>query len=268
MRLIHDWLLRAARSAAAAAWVASAPAMAAARTVAMTAFAVAAVAVTLPASAWAADSITDALQAAYVPYRAALFRTNSKAQAESEQAIAAARGQWRALTERHGTRPGAPYDRDPAFAATLKQVDEVYARAEAQIAARQLPEAHETLEKARDLLSDLRRRNNVVVFSDHMNAYHAQMEHVLIEGPKLLARPGGLLELAAWAGTLDYLAGRVRSEAPAALAQDAEFKTLAEALTASVNGLRSAITRQDEAAVREAIGKLKGPYSRLFLKFG
>lgn len=222
----------------------------------------------LPAWGWAADAITDAMQAAYVPYRAALFRTNSKAQAESEQAIAAARAQWRALAERHGARPSAPYDRDAAFAATLKQVDEVYAKAEAQIAARQLPEAHETLEKARDLLSDLRRRNNVVVFSDHMNAYHEQMEHVLIDGPKVLAQPGGLLELAAQAGTLDYLARRLRSEAPAALAQDAEFKGLADAVEASVRALRAAIGRQDEAAVRDAIGKLKGPYSRLFLKFG
>lgn len=252
MSLLRARLPRAARVVAAVAATAS----------------VAAAAAFVPASARAADAVTDAMQAAYAPYRAALFRTNSKAQAESEQAIAAARSQWRALSERHGAKPGAPYDRDPAFAATLKQVDEVYARAEAQIAARQLPEAHETLEKARDLLSDLRRRNNVVVFSDHMNAYHEQMEHVLIEGPKVLAQPAGLLELAAWAGTLDYLARRVRSEAPAALSQDAEFKSLTEALIASVNGLRGAVTRQDEAAVREAIGKLKGPYSRLFLKFG
>ncbi|MBI5720363.1 MAG: hypothetical protein HZC37_22025 [Burkholderiales bacterium] len=222
----------------------------------------------VPLPGRAADAVTDAIQAAYAPYRAALFRTNSKAQAESEQAIAAARGQWRTLAERHGTRPGAPYDRDAAFAATLKQVDEVYARAEAQIGARQLPEAHETLEKARDLLSELRRRNNVVVFSDHMNAYHEQMEHVLIDGAKALAQPGGLLEVAALAGTLDYLARRLRSEAPAALAQDGEFKPLSDAVLASVGALRSAIARQDEAAVREAIGKLKAPYSRLFLKFG
>lgn len=222
----------------------------------------------LPSWAWAADAVTDAMQAAYVPYRAALFRTNSKAQAESEQAIAAARTQWRALAERHGAKPGAPYDRDAAFAATLKQVDEVYAKAEAQIAARQLSEAHETLEKARDLLSDLRRRNNVVVFSDHMNAYHEQMEHVLVDGPKTLGLPGGLLELAAQAGALDYLAKRLRVEAPAALVQDNEFKGLVDAVEASVRTLRAALARQDEAAVREAIGKLKGPYSRLFLKFG
>ncbi len=228
----------------------------------------AAVAMGWPTPSQAADAVTDAMQAAYAPYRAALFRTNSKAQAESEQAIAAARAQWRALAERHGAKPGAPYDRDAGFAATLKQVDEVYAKAEAQIAARQLPEAHETLEKARDLLSELRRRNNVVVFSDHMNAYHEQMEHILIDGSKTLAQPGGLIELAAQAGTLDYLAKRLRTEAPAALAQDGEFKGLAEAVEASVRALRAAIAKQDEAAVREALGKIKQPYSRFFLKFG
>ncbi|MCW5633598.1 MAG: hypothetical protein KIT17_09695 [Rubrivivax sp.] len=220
----------------------------------------------MPAAA--ADAVTDAMQAAYAPYRAALFRTNSKAQPESEQAIAAARTQWRALADRFAARPAPPYDRDADFAATLKQVDEVYARAEAQIAARQLPEAHETLEKARDLMAELRRRNGVVVFSDHMNAYHEQMEHVLVDGAKMLAQPGGLLELAAQAGTLDHLAKRLAGEAPAALTKDAEFKGALDAVLGSVRALRAAITRQDEAAVREAIGKLKGPYSRMFLKYG
>ena len=216
----------------------------------------------------AADVVTDAMQAAYAPYRAALFRTNSKAQAESEQAVAAARGQWRALSERFAAVPPPPYDRDAAFAQTLQQVAEVYAKAEAQIAARQLAEAHETLERARDLLADLRRRNGVVVFSDHMNAYHEQMEQVLSEGVKSLAQPGGMIALAGRAGVLDYLAQRLRHEAPPAQAADAEFAALVGALHGSVAALRSAIAHQDEAAAREAIGKLKGPYSRLFLKFG
>ena len=216
----------------------------------------------------AADVVTDAMQAAYVPYRAALFRTNSKAQAESEQAIAQARAQWQALSERHAARPPAPYDRDPGFAATLKQVDDVYAKAQAQIADRRLPDAHVTLEEARDLMADLRRRNGVIVFSDHMNAYHEEMEWVLNEGAGILAQPGGMLALAGRAGVLDYLGKRLRSEAPAALAGDAEFGRLVDAVQGSVAALRGAIARQDEAAVREALGKLKPPYSRLFLKFG
>jgi len=83
-------------------------------------------------------------------------------------------------------RPPAPCDRDPGFAATLKQVDDVYAKAQGQVADKRMVDAHATLEEARDLMADLRRRNG----------------------------------------------------------------------------------RQDEAAVRDALGRLKSPYSRLFVKFG
>jgi len=222
----------------------------------------------LATPAWAADAVTDAMQAAYVPYRTALFKTNAKAQADSEQAVADARAQFRALGSRFADKPPAPYDRDAEFAATLKKVDQVLAKADTEIKADNLAKGHETLEEVRDLLGELRRRNGVVVFSDHMNAYHEEMEHVFDDGAATLAKPGGMLALAGQAAVLDYLAKRLRSEAPAALVKNAEFTSLVDAVQASVNALRAAIARQDEAAVREAIGKIKSPYSRLFIKFG
>ena len=218
--------------------------------------------------ALAADAVTDELQAAYAPYRAALFRTNSKAQAESEQAIAQARQALRTVSERHGARPPAPYDRDPRFAATLAEVDAVYAKAEAEIRRRQLAEAHETLEAARDLMAGLRQRNGVVVFSDHMNAYHAEMERTLLEHAKRLDEPLGLARLTAQVGVLEYLARRLSEQAPPALAQDATFAAGVKAVEGSVQALKDAVFRQEMTAVRDAIGRLKGPYSRLFLAFG
>lgn len=220
------------------------------------------------APAWAGDAFTDAAQAAYVPYRAALFRTNSKAQAESEQAVAATRAQFAALAQRYAAAPPVPYDRDPEFAATLKKIDAVLAQAEAEVRDKQLAKGHETLEQVRDLLGELRRRNGVVVYSDHMNAYHQVMEHLLEVAPKLLGQPGGMLTLAGEVGALDYLARRLKHEAPPALAREAEFAPLVDAVQGSVKNLRDAVQRQDEAAARDALGKLKSPYSRLFLKFG
>jgi len=222
----------------------------------------------LAPAAHAADELTDAMQAAYAPYRAALFRTNSKAQAESEQAIAATRRSWQAIADKYGAKPPAPYDRDADFAATLSKVAAVYDRAEREIRQQQLPQAHETLEEARDLLAALRQRNGVVVYSDHMNAYHAEMEHVLTEGPKLLAAPQGAMQLMGTAGVLDYLARRLRSEAPPALQRDPEFAPALQAVEASVAALRSAVLSQDMAAVSKALSALKGPYSRMFIKFG
>lgn len=225
-------------------------------------------ALALTAPVHAADVVTDAIQAAYAPYRAALFRTNGKSQPEAQQAVDQARQAWTTLRERFAGQPPVPYDRDAGFAATLAQVTAVYDKAAREVAAGQLPAAHDTLEEARDLLAALRQRNGVVVFSDHMNAYHAEMEHLLIEGPKQLAGPLGLAQLTAQAGALDYLARQLRARAPEPLRQNAEFDTLLKDVEASVQAVMKAALSQDTAALKDAMGKLKQPYSKLFLKFG
>jgi hypothetical protein len=219
-------------------------------------------------AASAADDVTEAITAAYAPYRVALFRTNSNAQAESEQAIAEAQKQWQAFANRYLEKRPPPYDRDPAFTVTVKEVAQVYQAAEAEIRSRQLPRAHETLERARDLMADLRHRNGVVAYSDHMNAYHARMEHVLQEGAKTLGQPNGALLLMAHVGVLEFLAGQLRSEAPKNVASQADFSAAVQAVEGSVANLKKALLSQDQAQTREMLGRLKGPYSKLFLNFG
>ena len=219
-------------------------------------------------SACAADSVTDAMQDAYVPYRVALFRTNSNAQAESQQAIAQAQQSWTKLIEQYSGKPPAPYDRDQAFTNSLYEVSKVYAQASREVAANQLNAAHETLEKARDIMAEMRRRNAVVIFSDHMNAYHSEMENVLINGPKILSQPIGMQQLTALVGALSYLAQKLITEAPANYATNEDFGELARAVNKSVSNLQDALFSQDVEAVKAALSKVKAPYSKLFLKFG
>ena len=94
------------------------------------------------------------------------------------------------------------------------------------------------------------------------------MEHVLNEGEKMLAQPSGLMKLTAQAGALAYLSEKLTSEAPAEYLKNEEFNMLAKAQKKSVDDLQTALFAQDVKAVKEAIGKLKGPYSKMFLKFG
>jgi heme oxygenase len=68
---------------------------------------------------------------------------------------------------------------DAKFASTLAEVTSVAKKAHAAISKGDLADAHEILEKIRDLLGDLRSRNGIVTFSDRMNAYHEAMEHIL-----------------------------------------------------------------------------------------
>lgn len=225
-------------------------------------------ALTLTAPVLAADPVTDAMQQAYPAYRAALFKTNSGSQAESQKAMSQAQAAWQQLASQFGTRPPAPYDRDKAFAASVTKVASIYVKAAGEIGNNQLAQAHETLEEARDVMAEMRRRNNVVVYSDHMNAYHMQMEHVLNEGVKWLDQPQGMLKLTAEAGVLAFLLQRIDTEAPADYAQKPEFKSLLNAVQQSVTRLSTAVMAQDAAAVKAAIGKLKSPYGKLFLNFG
>jgi hypothetical protein len=221
---------------------------------------------TLPT--FAADAVTDAMQAAYGPYRVALFKTNSNSQAEAQLAMTQVQQAWGKLATQFGNKPPAPYDRDTAFATSLADVSRVYAKASEQVNANQLPAAHETLEAARDIMAQLRRRNQVIVYSDHMNAYHSEMEHVLINGSKILTQPTGLQQMTASVGVLTYLSKKLRMDAPANYSNDAEFKDLLQAVDKSVADLQTALFAQNEVAVKDAISKMKTPYSKMFLKFG
>ncbi|GAB4397486.1 MAG: hypothetical protein OHK0048_05940 [Rhodoferax sp.] len=219
-------------------------------------------------TAYAADPVTDALVAANAPYRVALYKTNSQSQTEAEQALAQAQKAWQALRDRFGDQPPAPYNQDPEFASTLRRVAEVYTTALGQVQAGELSRAHASLEAVRDLTAALRERNQIVVFSDHMNDYHAQMEHLLTDGTALLDTPQGWTELTAQTGVLRYLAARLQSKAGADLKGNPEFVQKLKSVMASVAQLEHAVWARDAEATRNALQQLKKPYSQLFAQFG
>jgi leucyl aminopeptidase (aminopeptidase T) len=227
-----------------------------------------AVVLSFGALAHAADPVTDLMQAANAPYRMALYKTNGKSQEEARQAVVQAQQAWNNLSSQVGAKPAAPYDRDPVFSASMAEVSKVYDQALKEVSAGQLGTAHNTLERVRDVMADMRQRNNVVVFSDHMNAYHSQMEVIMLHGSETLAQPKGMLLLTAQTGALSYLAKQLEVHVAAELKQNTEFAGLLKAVNQSVADLEAALLNQDLAAVKETVGKLKGPYSKLFAKFG
>lgn len=222
----------------------------------------------LPMSGLAADALTEAIQKAYPPYRAALYKTNGKSQAEAREVLDQAREGWARVASQFGVRPPPPYDRDKQLPQTFEAIDKSYAQASSEVDQNKLGKAHATLEEVRDLLADLRRRNGVIVYSDHMNAYHTAMEDMVADGTDLLAKPDGKLRLMARVGVLDYLAKNLKSEASPELAANAEFTELTKGVMKSVADLEAALLADKDDAVKDAINALKKPYSRMFIKFG
>lgn len=206
------------------------------------------------------DFETD-MRAAYGQYRVSLFATNANKSDDAGKSIAAFAAAWQGLA----TRAVPPqYADDARYAETLKAVTAIAAKASSEIGAGKLIEAHETLEAIRDQIGDLHARNGIVGFSDRMNAYHARMEAVLATVPTLDAT--ALRRLSGDLAVLAYLAGDIVAKPPADA--DPSFTALSGDVVRSVEAARSAVITGDLAAAKAALGGLKAPYSKLFLKFG
>ncbi|WP_088623236.1 hypothetical protein [Oceanicola sp. 22II-s10i] len=206
------------------------------------------------------------LRTAYADYRTALFASNSGKAEATVASIAAFSEKWAALETRWSQTVPPQYEEDPAFFATLDTVDRVIADASAQAVSGQLTEAHETLEQVRDQIGALHLRNGIVTFSDRMNAYHARMEEALAED--LTRHPdGGLAFLHEEAAVLAFLAEQIATHpAPEALSEG--YEPLLTAMRDSVSMLLDATRKGDLDAAKAALGKLKAPYSKFFVKFG
>lgn len=198
---------------------------------------------------------------AYADYRTALFQTNQKNQAATDAALASFRTKWAALMADWKATPPPQYADDAALGETLAKVAAIAEEAAKLSSAGDLAKSHEALEGIRDALGQMRARNGVVTFSDHMNAYHELMEHVVDHA---YSSPADLADDVA---VLVYLAKEVGANRPAS-ADAAEFDKGFKAMEASVAALKAAVRSNDAAAIAAARKGLKPPYSRLFAKFG
>jgi hypothetical protein len=201
----------------------------------------------------------------YSFYRSALFYTNAAKPDDAARAMVSFRQTFAPLLATKASPP-AHYADDAQYAATLASVDAIAGKATEEIAAGKLTEAHETLEAIRDQIGHLHERNGIIGFSDRMNAYHAEMEAVLGMAPK--ATPQDLPTISARIAVLSYLAGELTRLPPAEAASDPAFKALAGDVRQSLDKVSAALATADLAAVKAALGGLKAPYSKLFLKFG
>lgn len=201
---------------------------------------------------------------AYAAYRQALFTTNAGDPGKARVANQAFRDKWDALRAEWEKTPPPHLADDPAFATTLDRVAGIASSATGIIAEGNLPEAHEKLEAIRAEISALNERNGVVTFSDFMNDYHAQMEHVIRR--KYTSADG--LDAVADAGVLEWLGNRLEHKADAGQMGDPEFRNAIAAVRQSITTFMIAARSQNPEAIHEAQGGLKKPYARLFLRWG
>ena len=209
------------------------------------------------------------LASVYADYRMALFQTNKNNQAKSLKIVTRFHKNWGVLVSKYTDHAPEVYHADPSWKATLKKVSGLAAQGLRETKMGKLHDAHESLELIRDELAELRRRNNIVAFSDHVNRYHEQMEAVVTtkyaSGSLAVEQLNVLREKLA---LLDYLAVSMKKNAPVPYNNNPEFKKLLGNNFVVLASLRSALDRKDAAAIKKAIKQLKPAYAKLFIKFG
>lgn len=224
-----------------------------------------AVLVAASASAGPMADFEKALRAAYADYRAALFHSNTKNAEGTAKAIVAFEMKWSALSLKYASPP-PQYADDPKWSETLAKVKFILDHTEVVATKGDLLEAHEMLEEIRDVIGDLHARNGIVGFSDRMNAFHTEMEHMLQDKFDGFSA-AGFAALREQVAVLAYLAGElVRFPAPEAA--DPDYGHTLKALQKAVADIQAAARANDVTTAKAALAKIKPAYARLFLKFG
>jgi len=215
------------------------------------------------------QQFTQDLTAAYANYRTALFQTNKNDQEKSLKSTTAFHEQWQALMTQYADAPPEVFAADPQWKSSLETIEQTVVASLEEIKAGQIAEAHETLEAVRDELGDVRRRNSVIMFSDHINTYHEVMEHVMEWGAASQTLDAkAMLFAREQLSVLDFLAENIRQNTPQTYADNEKFQQLTKGLFASLAALREALDSNESEAILQAIKNLKAPYAKLFVNFG
>jgi hypothetical protein len=225
----------------------------------------------LPARAGVHEDMV-ALDRAYIP---ALALTNQPKPDASKRALERLRAQWNAFRVAYGAAPaGYPAD---LWASADREIEAAIAAAEKNLSAGKSLDAHEDLEKVREVQYTLRQAAKVPYFMDDLTAFHSAMEKLAsaaaCKTPATLTDADLAAIRAAYAEAdrawKVVLANRTRAtqhgvsgeKAAAVQAQiDVETRTLAE--------LDAALTAGDRARVIEKAIATKPAFSKLFTMFG
>jgi len=209
------------------------------------------------------------VEKAYAAYRKALFQTNKKDAVKSGKANEIFIQQWKQIKQKFGNNAPEVFSSDPKWESTLSDIEDIARKSADQIKNDQLAEAHEALEAIRDALADLRKRNSVIVFSDHINNYHEVMEGLLVAGysPDKIDEKA-VREIQRQSAVLDYLAEAIKENAPADYRENQQYNQLEKGLLESLESLNNAIEGKDPSAISNSINMLKPAYAKLFVNFG
>ncbi len=210
------------------------------------------------------------LDAAYAPYRASLSLTNKKnKEKEALQKMNSSLKKWVALNKAYLNNPPAPYNDSPLWRSTLPKMEAIMKKGIQQVEAGRVKEGHETIEKIRSLLGKLRKSVNIHTFSDYLNTYHTEMEHLVsVKYSKQTLTGDKLIKVREKLAVIRFLMGEVKANSPQKYAGNREFTKALNGNVKLLKLLHNSINNGEINKVLALLKKVKPAYGKLFIKFG
>jgi len=222
------------------------------------------------ATAGTMAAFNESVAQAFSHYRSALFyfrRNNSDPGAFELELFKDA---WLEIEKRWKSAPPDSFADDPKWASTFDEIGAIVDRGFVALDKDGPKAARKALRPIRDMLSSLRRRNGVYVYSDCIDELNMQMKKVW---PYRHAPPDfndlAQVNKVKWeASVYEYLLKKCRQQAPVAYRKRDEFNRMFDAAENSVRTLWDATDRKQRRRFINILRELR-PFDRLiFLRFG
>jgi hypothetical protein len=217
-----------------------------------------------------AQAFDDALEAALGHWRAASWyaRTGNSAVAalEAEEF----RTRWRALAAQFATPP-APFGRDPAWSETLRRIEDAASSAADALGRDDAAAAARALRQIGQALSDLRARNGVVSFSDHVAKYRDAVDRLSELSLDDQLDPARISALRGMTERTAEAVAALEQNVPGRWRSDPAMDGLLRQNRDGVAALAAALARPDLPSTLEIVGLIgvvRANYNLLFLRFG
>lgn len=207
---------------------------------------------------------------AYAHYREAVFYARSANIPVAGLALDEFIVKWTRLVEEYGETPPAAYAADVTWKETLQ---EILQRAEAGLAALDMEDAaaaKDAIDPIRGILGELRRRNNVVAYSDHVDSLSAAMDVLARYRREVtdLNTAATVAMVREQAAIVEALFKKCAMEAAPEVTGDPEFTRLIDGAAESMSKLLKSLETGDILLYRIGIGELRSYERIMFLRFG
>lgn len=207
---------------------------------------------------------------AYAYYREAAFYTRTGNTPVAGLALDKFIDGWSELVSRFGDDPPTEYAADDKWKATL---DEILERASRGLDALDMDDAESAsvaIDPIRGMLREMRERNGVVTYSDHVDALTAAMD-VMVgyrRDIRELSNPADVEKIGKQADIVEALFATLQQEAPAQVAGDPEFKRMIAGAAESMGRLREGLRTGNARLFRIGSGELRSYERIMFLRYG